>query len=334
MRKLGVNPLDLGEVLRSPKEAFKMVIKGAHILHLHWPEYVLSRPVPRMLAHMALLFGLSSIHRMRGGKVVWTVHNLSPHENRYPLLEAAFYRALSKIVDGLIFLSRTSCEEFKTLDKMEGFRKKPRAVIPHGHYFPLFPRTPTAEMARRELGLPEGDKIVLHFGAMRPYKGTEEILQIAGEFHENEGVSFLIAGKPVSEAYKRKLLQSKKSANVYMHLSYVSEDRLPLYFAAADLVLLPYTKILNSGTSFLSMTFGKPVMAPRQGSLVELEVCYPNLVHLYEPPLTKEKLLLVLNRIGLSSEEARAEWKIFLADHDWRRIAERTLDFYLKLLGS
>lgn len=333
LKDLGVEPLDLGEMIRSPGDLLKTSIRGAHILHLHWPEYALNLSLPKALAHLVFLFGILFLHRLRGGKVVWTVHNLSPHENKYPFFERSFYRTLSRVVDGLIFLTQTSHDIFQRLDKMRGFQHKPIAIIPHGHYAPLYPSVPPQKVAKREIGLAHSDRIILFFGAIRPYKGVEEILDVAQGFAEEEKTFFIIAGRPLTKVYKKELdgIASDKPC-IRMYLEHISEEKVPLLFGAADLVLLPYRRILNSGTAFLALTFGKPIMAPRQGSLVELEQRYPSLVYLYDAPLTKEKVLLALEKTAINKSQARLQWKKFLADHGWMGIARQTLLFYARLL--
>jgi len=332
MEKLGVTVLDLGEVIRSPKKLWQVVVHGAEILHLHWPEYALGLSPLKALAHLGLLFVGTIFCRLRGGKVVWTVHNLSPHENRYPFFEGFFYRALSHVTDGLIFLTGTSYNIFRETKKMRGFWRKPSAVIPHGSYAPLYPNMPTQEEARRKLDLPDFGKVVLFFGAVRPYKGVEEVLSAAAEL-SNQEVFFVLAGKPLTEAYRRELMQKAISPNVRMYLEHIPEEEVPLFFAAADLVVLPYRRILNSGSAFLALTFGKPILAPRQGSLIELEQRYPSLVYLYEDvPLNAAKILNALKRFDQNKHRIPLEWRDMLLSHEWVEIAERTLLFYRMLL--
>jgi len=332
LEKLGVTVLDLGEVIRSPKKLWEVVVHGVEILHLHWPEYALSLSPLKALAHLGLLFASTIFCRLRGGKVVWTVHNLSPHENRYPSFEGVFYQALSRVTDGLIFLTQTSYDIFRKEERMRIFWRKPNAVIPHGSYAPLYPAMPTQEEARRELGLPGFGKVVLFFGAVRPYKGVEEVLGAAAEL-SNQNIFFVLSGKPLTEAYKRELMRKITSSNVRVYFEHIPEEKVPSFFAAADLVVLPYKRILNSGSAFLALTFGKPILAPRQGSLIELEQHYPSLVHLYEDaPLDAEKILDALERSDLNKHKALLEWKDMLLNHDWIRIAEQTLLFYKKLL--
>lgn len=331
LQKLGVTVLDLGDMIRSPQQMWRVFWQGADILHIHWPEYALSLPFSRMLLHAFTLFVFSLWHRSRGGKVVWTVHNLSPHEDRYPFLEKWFYRALAHVVDGLIFLTETSRSLFQKDEKMRPFKDKPATIIPHGHYLPLYSSLPSRDEARKLLNLPTNSKIILFFGALRPYKGLEELLTVAKDL-PSDGLLFLIAGRPLSEEYKRQLMGMVEGCpHVRFHPWHVPDEKVPLYFSSTDLVILPYRKILNSGTLFLALTFGVPTMAPQLGSLEELARRYPRLIHVYDPPLTKEKVIQALKSTRLPDPKQEQEWKNFLNEHDWGKVAEQTLHFYRTL---
>ena len=331
LQKLGVTVLDLGDVVRSPQQMWRVFWQGVDILHIHWPEYALSLPFSRMLLHAFTLFASSIWHRSRGGKVVWTVHNLSPHEDRYPFLVKWFYRALAHVVDGLIFLTETSRSLFQEDEKMQPFKDKPATVIPHGHYLPVYPDRLSKGEARKLLNLPPDAKVILFFGALRPYKGVEELLAAAQDL-SSEDFLFLIAGRPLSEDYKKQLMRmAGECSHIQFHPWHVPDEKVPLYCSSADLMILPYKEILNSGTAFLALTFGVPVVVPRLGSLKELSQRYPRLVYVYDPPLTKEKVIQSLESIRLSDSEREGEWKNFLRDYDWHKVAEQTLKFYQTL---
>jgi len=334
LQKLGITALDLGDVVRSPRQLWRVLWRGADILHIHWPEYALGLPFPRSTLHMLTLFSACLFHRSQGGKVVWTVHNLSPHENRYPFLEKWFYRALARVTDGLIFLTETSLAQFRADNKMRAFIGKPVAIVPHGHYLPIYPARVDRSEARKFYDLPLDGKVVAFFGALRPYKGVEELLAIAKQLSSKE-VSFIIAGKPLSDEYERYLKHiAEGSSHIRFQAEFIPDDKVPLLFSAADVVILPYKVILNSGTVFLALSFGVPVMVPGLGSLMELAESYPHLVHVYKPPLTREKLLGLVKKVELSESEREREWKNYLRDFDWDRIAEETLRFYKVLISE
>src|ERR1700757_3173915 len=79
------------------------------IWHLHWPEALLNIRNPALAeAKLTAFLRMSDWVRLRGGKIVWTVHNLKAHDNLHPRLEAMFYRRFVLRVDGVISLSETA----------------------------------------------------------------------------------------------------------------------------------------------------------------------------------------------------------------------------------
>lgn len=113
--------------------SLKQAIANNHkIWHLHWPELPLNNRnfLKAFIKAQALLLQLDWA-RSRGTKTIWTVHNLAAHEKFYPQLEAWFWKAFIRRLDGYISLSNAGMEaaqRFPALKNLPGF------VIPHGHY--------------------------------------------------------------------------------------------------------------------------------------------------------------------------------------------------------
>ena len=87
------------------------------------------------------------------------------------------------------------------------------------------------------------------------------------------GKSFqVIAGKFADSAYYAAVqgVVAQKPDRIRMYPFYVEDKDFQIYLNAADCVVLPYTEILTSGAVMLSLSFGKPVIAPRLGCLEEV----------------------------------------------------------------
>ncbi|MEM9691329.1 MAG: glycosyltransferase, partial [Myxococcota bacterium] len=78
------------------------------ILHIHWPESSFNHGLFSGLATTEALLAAMRIHRARGGKVMWTLHNLEAHERRFPRTEERFWRRYLPMVDGVIALGSSS----------------------------------------------------------------------------------------------------------------------------------------------------------------------------------------------------------------------------------
>ena len=135
------------------------------VFHMHWPEtYLNLKSVPLKLAGtLVVILYLLLLHVLRK-KVIWTVHNLKPHENMTPNLSKLSYRIFYYLSDGLIFLSQTSKRDFFEIFNFNVSCKYIK-VIPH----PLYP-VPSVEKVKI-------DKGVLFFGLMRPYKNIDDLIE-------------------------------------------------------------------------------------------------------------------------------------------------------------
>jgi glycosyltransferase involved in cell wall biosynthesis len=119
-------------------------------------------------------------------------------------------------------------------------------------------------------------------------------------------------------------------------ISYIPEDQVELYFKAADLLVLPYRRIFQSGVLFLSYSFGLPVVATNAGSLrnevIEGQtgfVCeHDNIADL------AQKIHRYFHSDLFTELEARRSWIINYANtnYSWERLAIRTREIYDKVV--
>jgi glycosyltransferase involved in cell wall biosynthesis len=104
-------------------------------------------------------------------------------------------------------------------------------------------------------------------------------------------------------------------------LSFVHEDDIQLYLKAADLVVLPFVEILNSGTAMLSLSFGCPIMVPEKGSMGELRAYVGDeWVYTYIGELTSEKIQDALDWAKGDRTPDYPDLELF----DWNKVAEQT----------
>lgn len=297
--------------------------RGA-IWHIHWPERMLNqRRFLPAVARAAALVGLAVVAHARGSKVVWTVHNLTPHERYHPGLERWFWRAFLDVLDGYIALSASSRR--RAVERHPRLACVPGFVVPHGHYRGEYGDPMTRAEARRALGL-GGDGVVVAFvGQVRPYKGVPHLIRT---FREAAGASdvLLIAGDPNPP----NLAEEVRSAaagdrRVRFRLGFVPDAELRLILGAADLVVLPFREMLNSGSVLLALSFDRPVLVPALEGLVELqEEVGSEWVHTYMGELTPAVLCDAMTAARTPSAK-RCDG---LDARDWAPLAARTLDAF------
>jgi D-inositol-3-phosphate glycosyltransferase len=128
--------------------------------------------------------------------------------------------------------------------------------------------------ARERIGLGSREKVLLFFGQIAPYKGLEYLLSAFSDVAKQDaGYRLLIAGKVKKghAAYwseiQRKIGASEIRRQVLARIEHISDKEVEWYFKAADVVVIPYVEIFQSGVPFLSYSFGLPVIATDVGSM-------------------------------------------------------------------
>lgn len=259
-----------------------------------------------------------------GIQIVWTIHNKYHHERRYNRTE----KFLNIIVGNFVTDITVKCESAKDMIvshyKIRDDSKI--SVVPDGNYIDFYPNQVTKEEARNQLGI--NDKFIyLFFGVIRPYKGVNRLID---EFQEIEGEqrSLWIVGNPKDEKIAKEVqLYAGQDDRIETRLEFVPTDEVQLYLNAADVLVLPYNDILNSGSVHLGLSFAAPMIVPRLGCIPET---IPGSNLLYDPQSKddfRSKLLNApessLSSIGNSNRQ-RAQ------SLTWDMVASKYIEIYDK----
>jgi glycosyltransferase involved in cell wall biosynthesis len=298
------------------------------ILHVHWPEVPLNRSRVASVFESRLFLRSIDVARARGAKLVWTVHNLRSHEQRFPEREAAFFREFVGRVDGFIALTHTG--EAAVRSRFPDLAERPGFVVPHHHYRGLYPDGIDRPSARRELGLGNDGRVLLFFGRVMAYKNLPELARHVRDSNADD-LSLVIAGKPKTHEDERQLRDAAGSdPRIRLELEFIPPERARYYFRAADLVVLPYREILNSGAAVLALSFDRPVLLPDLGACRELgEQVGQRWVRTYSE-LTPETLLRALESARELPEHTDGSQ---LGALDVARAARHTLEAYRAIAG-
>lgn len=259
---VAVEPGDIDAALRR----LRATGRGARrvLFHLHWEDAVLRNAPDAAAARAAAQRFLASLERFAdaGGLILWTKHNLVPHDFVHAALCAPLSAAISQLADAVIAHSPMA-----TLAVAEHLRLDPArlALQLHGHYRARYAPMAQAE-ARRRLGLAPDRRILLLFGRITPYKGADALLAaLAG--HAGPPVDLLLVGK---QPFAPTAIPAALAGRVTVLDRFVSDAETAAAFAAADGVALPYREILTSGTLLLALGSGRPVLIPRLPTLTEV----------------------------------------------------------------
>jgi len=140
-------------------------------------------------------------------------------------------------------------------------------VIRDGNYSEGYPNNISREAARRELSTDSDRFIYLFFGFIREYKGVDILLDVFKNIDQSE-VDLWVVGNPDNDNIEKMIRRkSHKKDNINLELEYIPVDLVQNYMNAADVLVLPFREILNSGSVYLGLTFGLPIVTPKMGCI-------------------------------------------------------------------
>jgi glycosyltransferase involved in cell wall biosynthesis len=304
--------------------------KGVEILHLHWTSRFLSgRSLPGFSVRLAKFLAELAAVRMAGCRIVWTLHNLLPHDAQYRRLEMFARRGLCRMASAVIVHGRAGqADAVRTL----GCPADRVFVIPHGHYRGAYgPLQPSAD-ARRRLGLSGQARVILFFGFLRPYKGLELLLSAWRKLNVRDAI-LLLAGESLIPGYTAELARLIQATPGVRHLDrFAPPDEVAVLFSAADAVVLPFRAVQTSGSVLLAMSYGRPVIAPRLGELPET---LGDAADLLFTPGDEDDLRRQLSRaLTLDLTDLARRTGIACDRLDWGPIAAATAEVYRRALSG
>jgi beta-1,4-mannosyltransferase len=234
------------------------------LLHMNWTTPIsqaasgLRESMDRVQAAIDVLRGFVA----DGGHVVWSIHNVLPHECAYLAPELILCRELASLASTIVVMNPSTSLAVAGLYPLDPAKVE---QIDFPSYVGEYPDTMTRHDARQSFGLRDDDIVCGFVGGVRPYKGLEQLL---GAFdllaHQDVRQRLLIAGRP-GPGYSERDLQTVFHPREYLTLAleHVPDDDIQRWMSAADLIVLPYTQSLNASVLLLAASFGRPVALRR-----------------------------------------------------------------------
>lgn len=299
---------------------------GWDVIHVHWPDLVLLRGRAfRQAVTGSALLAILKLHRLRGTKLVWTIHNLGPHEVRAKRVAHWFMSSFVRQVDGAISPSHAglsaAIETYPHLEKVKS------TVVPIGTYVGEYAKAPSKATARRRIDIPDSARVFLAFGQIREYKNLPYLVRLFVESSDENDV-LIVAGPPKEPKEVTRMKEiAEGDPRVRIMAERIPDDDVPTLFAAADCFVAPFSNILNSSSVLLALSFGCAALAPRQGGLPELaNDVGEGWLELYDGDLGAENLDARLRSIPSGTPD--------LARYEWPALGGQTASFFAVVIEA
>lgn len=247
----------------APKQLTKEYLKSKRqhcgVLHLHWLHAFYDvkndKTVQSFIDNLAYA-------KTIGYRVVWTAHNLLPHENDANSIAIHKYvrQQVIDLCDHIISHDKTAKKALLNTFKISANKIN---IAPHGLYN-VSEITKTETQLKREFGLPGDSFVLLLLGRIRKYKGIDKAIEAFKKSfasHGQHNAYLIVAGAP--DDFELDKLISKE-ANENNHIKYIrgeiSQLEVDKLFKLSTLSLLPYEAGMTSGVSYMSLSHKKPML--------------------------------------------------------------------------
>ena len=197
---------------------------------------------------------------------IFVCHNVFPHE-RFPLDKFLARRVLKRGA-GFITHSKMDADDLRSIVKNPNCET---TVHPTYNMFKI--KDMSREEARKILGIPEDKKILLFFGFVREYKGLKHIIKAMPDIlRADSDIQLMVVGEFGDDKadYMELIRKSGAGDSIQVVDGYIPDKEIEKYFAACDLVVLPYESATQSGIVQIAYSFEKPVIATDVGGLPEV----------------------------------------------------------------
>ncbi|MBV7339638.1 glycosyltransferase [Chloroflexi bacterium TSY] len=294
------------------------------ILHLNWPHHLYDAPdLAERVIRCAEVIDNLTLARTLGYKIVWTVHNLYPHDSENRELDHLARLAITQLATAVI----VHCPHARTLVQQHFYRTDSVFVIPHGHFIDPYPNTISRTVARRQLGIPDDRFVFCSFGNVRPYKGWEALVEAFSTLSD-EHLCLLLAAKVYSD-YGEKFVEKARQADPRIVVSpsnFFANEEFQRYFNAADVAVFPFVDVLTSGSVITALSFGVPIIVPTVGCLSELVDEHVGILYDQDHPHALMDAMIEIQQQDLPALREAAYRRA--QSLDWAKIAQKTVRAY------
>lgn len=260
-------------------------------LHVHWLEKIfwgrLASRSKNVQAHLVRgIVGAARRYRAASKPVIWTAHNLRPHDRMDPEKQEIFSRletSFMPLVTDCVVMDESISDSVKsTYPQLESARFH---IIPHPNFTQEFERFQPLQDVRAVYGLPSDTPLLVSVGKVRAYKGLPGLVNALRQ--SKRDFRLVIAGsgdKAESDLIRAEIAQDKRF--IFDNRTLAAKEVVSL-LSSADAAVFNFSSILNSGSVLSALSVSTPVICPSAGAMSGLKTRLgPIWVRLYDPPLT------------------------------------------------
>lgn len=203
-------------------------------------------------------FLLVMLIKISGFKIYTIAHDISGFaKNDSTKIRSLIFNKLS---DRIIAQNQFSLSKIKEILNPEHHEKL--SLIPHGHFMNLPDSSIDYNNARQKLNIPAEKKIILFFGQIKKVKGLDVLIKALK--YCNSDINLYIAGKPWKDdfnTYQLIIDNDNLQSRIIPQIGYIEDSQREILFKAADVIVIPYREIYQSGVLLMAMSYNKPVIA-------------------------------------------------------------------------
>ena len=300
------------------------------VLHFHWPQGYYVSPVGRGLVRTVLTWvrlvvftARLLLARVLGYRIVWTVHEVFPHERAGRGVDLTGGLVLSRFSQVLLVHDKATAEQ---AERAFHLRRGRLAIIPHGTFAGVYAEGRDRNVVRSELGVREDAVVFLAFGHVRAYKRLDILLEAFAAI-ERDDVALVVAGVVIDQESGDEVLAAATSdPRIVPLLTYLPDERVNELFTASDVAVISRSDGGTSGALILAMSLGVPVVSSANEAYDEL-TGGEEAAWFFEPGDARSLADALERAAGDGTRAAKAESaRESCKPLSWAEIGERTAD--------
>jgi len=330
---------NLGIDARGAKRSILPLLRRrADAVHFHWIQHRwFGYRLARGMVCEAFFAQLRAM-RAQGTRLVWTIHNLVPHECDDHDAELRLFARMCRSVDACIVHSQHARDAVIAAVDPQGRDESLSAglgarlhVIPHGNYIGCYQPRLDRDAERARLGVSPDETLFAFVGQIREYKRVDTLIHAFRKANAPR-TKLLVCGRPKGDAVARSLSEARgDDPRIKFELGFLPDDALASALLASDAVVLPYRDSLTSGAALLAMSYGRTVVAPNIGCFGELLGTGALGLYAAEGADSTEELARALVEVAARADSRVATGAAHLErarTFDWPTIARATAALY------